>query len=623
MRNGGTDSAVRILPAGNEPPPTPDEPRPDRKWFVPLLAVAAVVGVFVAATRPTASDTATGTTEPSRIAAIDAERVDLTIDRDDLMNGPWEGTTFAEWGDASTAFRAGSLLVAINNTEGPAGWTTTSGSDRLEFSRLGLPDGERATIDHAVAWDRGLYAIGQVGDGYGAWSSSGVRMLDYRGKVTFEGSAAPEHLVAGPGLLAVSGPNERKSWFSSSGQFWGPAKGISDLDELTVSGFTGNAEAFYAFGAESCDEPAILVPSAETGCAAAVYRSADGASWDRVLFSSELRSAIVDVAVTDDGFVAVGWEAGLSGAAIAMWVSDNGESWEKLDATDTSLQPALVSLAVLQTQGDEAPWAELSVDGQIFEVTTGTKVDTTAGILEVVAIAETSVTLRDGVGGGPISADTAVDIRSTPVPVRLAIEGDRWVVVGRAQLSSERSVPMAWLSYDAGRTWTRETLDDADGTALFPFVRSHNIVVVGTTPGGSTVWRSRWDTTTLTEHAESSVSQYLEALNRSDSEALLGLLPETTQLELAPTFMIPTLGEIEHGFWNESGELDAGSVQNVLDYLMGQQLPSRSQSAVRGHASPTWTRSTCDANTTPTRICLRCSMRLALARSRLWSRLDG
>ena len=122
MRNGGADSAVRILPADGfeaaEPPPPPDEG--PRRWYVPLLAIGIVLGGLTLVTGEPTDVPAVSTTRPPPLSALDAELVDVgTIStRGVLSTTAWESGDLPEDIQINDLVHLSSSFIAVGS-EGP------------------------------------------------------------------------------------------------------------------------------------------------------------------------------------------------------------------------------------------------------------------------------------------------------------------------------------------------------------------------------------------------------------------------------------------------------------------------------------------------------------------------
>ena len=561
MRNGDANGTVRILPADDSPPPgiaTPTEPPRPQRWFIPLLVVAGALGVFVVATRPTSSDSAVPTTRPAPIAAVDADLVDLQTEPRAAATSEWAAQDFDWPGQINDILRVGSSFVAVGSTpHGAHVWQSNTGGNWRDVGRLELPEAAETSIDHAVNWTGEVVALGSVDNAVGLWIATYGSNWSYHGLIDTIDTDHIGGLAAGPELLAVSGrEGQVHGWMSSDGLEWKAMGPISDLDGAVILDIAATDDWYFAFGQADCG----------TTCDAVIYRSADGIDW--TLVATELSSAggvVVDMAATPDGLLATGWVNGPLGVAVAVWESDDGAEWTRLADDAAALQPVSITVELVTALSGGNPVAEISVDGSTEEVTTGTEILTDVGGLTVGAITDSSVELVPGLGRA-IEVSGTSTVTAIGSPKHVAAEGPRIVVSGYVTTGGA-PLPAVWISADRGATWSRQVLEGT-GHVNAVGIAGRNIVAVGGNQQGPLTWRAGWDTEASRLAGEVAATAYLSALNNRDAAHLVGLLPKTNAGDIPPEFMVPSLGENVHGWWDtDTGRLNPDRVVETLDYL--------------------------------------------------------
>ncbi len=561
MRNGEANSAVRILPAdGSAPidtPPLPDPPA--RRWSAPMLVVLVALGVFVVATRPAPADPDVTTTQPSPIAAIDAELIDLQSPPDFVATNEWSPVPFEWEGSVNDVIRTGASFVAVGYTpQEPMVWISGTGNSWREAGRVEVPEDSRASIDHAVLWKNDIVALGSVADGVGLWAAEYVSNWSYHGRVEVMGSRLIDDLVAGPQLLAVSRTGVGlQGWTSTDGLAWETIGHMTTLDDVYIHGMAANDDWYFAFGGGEC---------AEDVCPGVIYRSDNGTDWEPTAIDSGASGGFVTgMNVANDTLVAVGYDSAELRHTVALWTSTDGMQWTRIAADEPLLRNEHITLGLTEARPGGNPLVGLTINGIPVEGTVGTAIDTDAGEISISRVSDDGVvTFNDSV---LLGVGEVIGLNAEPLARGLYVEGPRILIYGEMRWSNDERL-VVWTSPDGGVSWSRQIFDSPGGGGTTAVSAGANALVIGESPGGTAFWRATWDTEQIGRAAENLVAGYLTALNARDIPALLGVLPASDDGATPPLFAVPTLGELPQPWWNaESGALDPAAVAATVAYL--------------------------------------------------------
>lgn len=353
----------------------------------------------------------------------------------------------------------------------PAGpvlvWQRAPGQDAL-----GGPGDQR--MEGVVAPDDGFVAVGSVpgtdGDTDGAaWRSpDGMEWTLAAGGGSGLGGPGDQRLfdvaASGPGLIAVGVDGGSAAvWRSPDGSSWerevadeSVFGGPGDQRAQAIAG-GGSASGWVAVG----DSPS---GAGDSEADAAVWRSPDGESWERVIddaLGGPGDQRLIDVAATASGFTAVGVDSG----SAAAWTSADGRSWGRVDlgsgqagpVVGDASSPALLAAGSTGGDGlDAVTWR--SPDGKTWERVEG------------------------GELAGPLDQEV----------FGLAFGDGVLVAVGRANLGGGDDAA-AWASAD-GASWARTPHDEnvfgGDGAQRMAdvAVRGSTAVAVGSSGSDAAAW---------------------------------------------------------------------------------------------------------------------------------------
>ena len=215
-------------------------------------------------------------------------------------------------GEARAVTAGGPGLVAVGRFVGgrAAVWTSPDGLAWTMVPRTSISSGDvygNAMMHDVIEGGPGLIAVGRVGDSAAVWTSpdgfAWSRVA--HDPVVFGGGPVETEMLSvtagGPGYVAVSAISDTGMgvWTSPDGTTWSAVSLDPDVfdgdEEMTV--IIGTATGLISAGMEGHD--------------AAAWFSADGVTWTRLnhggTFDSEGLEGINDIAIVDDGLVAVGW----------------------------------------------------------------------------------------------------------------------------------------------------------------------------------------------------------------------------------------------------------------------------------------------------------------------------
>jgi len=366
------------------------------------------------------------------------------------------------------------LCGSCGDGSGGAGYVWT----RVDDAALGRGDDQLLQMLSVMAGGPGLVAVG------GAWTAdeSAAVWVSPDGytwervphdEAVFGGPGDQQMnsvTVGGPGLVAVgwdqsTGDQDAAVWVSPDGYAW------TQVEDPDLTGFAMDEMTSVISGGPGL----VAVGSALSGSVAAVWTSPDGLDWTRV-YGEEFPggwgpSGIRQVVAGGPGLVAVGVEVGFDNWDGAVWVSNDGLAWERVEGQDgfvglgnqglNSVAPGGPGLVAVGFDGS-GPAVWTSADGYTWTPVEGDPVFSGRN-LQVTSVA----------AGGP----------------GLVTGGDTASTMGGHQHA------MVWLSPD-GRTWTAIEDEAVSGgpesritsvTAL-----GTRLVAVGTDltqePGAAGVW---------------------------------------------------------------------------------------------------------------------------------------
>jgi hypothetical protein len=292
-------------------------------------------------------------------------------------------------------------------------------------------------------------------------------------------------VAGGPGLVAVgwdtsSGEADAAVWTSTDGLAWQEVV-IGEAGAQIMNSVTAGGPGLVAVGYESGEDDD-----------AAVWTSPDGLTWTRVphdeaVFGGPGTEQMFGVAAGGPGLVAVGWGRSGEDDAAAVWVSADGYTWERIvdDAVfggpgTQAMQavladgPGLVAVgydflegnfvAAAWTSPDGFAWSQVPHDGAVFGGQIGLYMYSVAiGGPGLVAVgsdysgvdADGAVwTSPDGLTWTRVPHDEAVfGGAGNQEMLGVVAGGPGLVAVGRDD-SGEAGDAAVWASAD-GLTWTR------------------------------------------------------------------------------------------------------------------------------------------------------------------------
>lgn len=266
--------------------------------------------------------------------------------------GIWTSPNGQEW--RSTPL-GGPLQQTLNDVVyGRRGWLAV-GSDMTDLSltqpliatsgdahawrRLGLPrDGNTPYLaaHAAAAGPDGYVVAGEAKDAAGTpeavlWFSTDLSKFTRSKKLPQGGAGVRIHDVTagGPGFVAVGGHGSGDDesgvvWTSKDGLNW-TARDRVLLPDATSTGL----RQIVSYGKQL-----VAVGTAQLGGsrkAFAAVSSDEGESWQTALLPATQAAAVYDLAVAEQGIVAVGWHGVPGSGDSAAWTSSDGLVWERQD----------------------------------------------------------------------------------------------------------------------------------------------------------------------------------------------------------------------------------------------------------------------------------------------------
>lgn len=242
----------------------------------------------------------------------------------------WEAVSALGVGGALLAipWRQGVLLAATQESERRFETSCWWSSDGLEWEALGDGDESLSGVSLEGGTARGgvVVAWGRNADGPGVWhSSDGAhwQQCDLTGPVDLIESVGPAMIAFG------HEPDGRRSFIAWSGD------GVSWKEAPVEASrmFDGSSVATLM----KLDGGVVVGGTDVMRGKAAIWVSDDARRWLRTPFEPETGTSIEHLAEVDGRFVAVGADVG-SGrrgrGTVAVWVSDDAVSWERVEAGD-------------------------------------------------------------------------------------------------------------------------------------------------------------------------------------------------------------------------------------------------------------------------------------------------
>lgn len=315
------------------PTPPADSPRPDPA--TPTLAASPTLPATPTSAPPTtatASPSSAVSPSPDVSASPTASPSDPGAPTVDPNAGlSWQladAGVFTSMDVISDAVALGSLVVAVGTTEtqdvvGAAGaWYSLDGQTWQPADDL--PDAEYAAIDAVSAGPGGLVGVGfddsgdtsvpavwRTTDGR-SWTRVDDADLD-RGQMAAVAGGADGYVAIGSDF----DDGTSLVWTSSDGADWSAGEPVPGVDSgAAINGLAAIGQGFIAYGS-SADGNARM------------WYSPDGREWQVAEgFGDEADSAVNDVAVSDDGFVAVGARYLGDTTRALVWTSSDGLTWQ-------------------------------------------------------------------------------------------------------------------------------------------------------------------------------------------------------------------------------------------------------------------------------------------------------
>lgn len=227
-------------------------------------------------------------------------------------------------------------LVAVGKGKGAAVWTSVDGSTWERVPHDEAVFGRGGHMASVTTGGPGLVAVGRDGGRGAVWTSidgSVWTRVPNDDSVFDPGSWLWDVASAGPGLVAVgrSGDSRPAIWTSIDGLSWSRVPHDESLFAYGgwISGVVVGGPGVVAVGT-----------AVEGSQVAAVWTSTDGIDWIRVphdpaTFDGEgWQTEMYDIANSDQGLVAVGWDPGSTRAPV--WTSTDGVTWTRTEIVPES-----------------------------------------------------------------------------------------------------------------------------------------------------------------------------------------------------------------------------------------------------------------------------------------------
>ena len=251
---------------------------------------------------------------------------------------------------------ANELVAVGSDGEAAAIWISENGQEWAAMpSEAGaLSEGGTQSMRSVIRHGPILVAVGARGPDGGReaagwyWSTKGM----WRRATVRSGAAKPstdavmrDVAWVGDKLVAIGSTRigrragyDAAVWTSADGRTW-TQLAPADVDERCASGCSGD-QAMYSVAADEGSAVAVgLAGAPNCGWHAAVWRSVDGSTWQRMLEAKALNGKgkrMNAVAPTGDGgFIAVGSQGCRGQQRAAVWLSPDGVDWQPLEVEST------------------------------------------------------------------------------------------------------------------------------------------------------------------------------------------------------------------------------------------------------------------------------------------------
>jgi len=429
-------------------------------------------------------------------------------------------------------------------------------------------------------------ALGAVGNDVAVWESASSTEWEYLGEEEALPGVQVTDAAWGPAGLVVLGyqvsddgmATEQGIWLQGHDGAWSSVPIPLDPRAAFVLRSVTSTEDGYVIGGSFVSE----VEPDGRHYRPVVLTSGDGVTWDVVgagssaLLPFDMEGAIIDVAGSPEGPIAVGLAGGGNRFRPAVWRSSDGEAWYRVGVDDAAFDLAPIEVEVRATTiGGDGTTATLAIGHDEVQVGVDTRIHGLGLDAVVTAILSDRVVLDVSGETERISVGATASFERNSYLSAVAVSGDRLVAVG-----SVSGDPAAWSSADGGASWQVSALpveqpDPASsvrGTAFAVAMVGSDVVAVSSdVDGGSRithgVWRRSSGVTDVSTAATiDRLPRFLAAVASGDGDAAAGLLgadlPETGE------FSLPTLGGIALDWRDDTtGGVDRAAVADSAAYL--------------------------------------------------------